>query len=312
MAFSHMPGAGDPMRQDSDEWDNAGESIQTDVWDEWDELGILPPSEQPDEWPEDRLRRARRFRKGRRHSALRTLLPASALVLVAAIILTASLAHWIPAWGNGHASTPPASQTATPAAPQTITLFAPDANNQTRQDTTGPLATSLPNGTQPAPTDYLPPDRPSAYELSLIAAIGTPGKVIVVSKYSQTIHVYQNGAFIAGSYAITGRPSLPTPSGVWHIFYKLAPATLYSPWPPGSPYWYPPTPVSYTMEFKDGGFLIHDAPWHHVWGPGMNGWHYDPVAKEWQWGSHGCVNAPTPFVKWLYAWSPLGTTVIVY
>ncbi len=291
--------------QPGDDWMDASDSGEPHAWDEWDEHGILPLGGVPADWPEDRLRRAQR-------SARRRLLSFGAVMLVVVVVLAASLGRVIPDWGIGNTSGASRHLRSQPAAPVTITLFSPDNVHQAQHDPNAPLSTALPSGTQPPPRDYLPPDKPSAYEISLITAIGTPEKVIVVSTYSQTIHVYFNGAFIAGSYAITGRPGLPTPTGVWHIFYKLAPATLYSPWPPGSPYWYPPTQVQYTMEFKDGGFLIHDAPWHHVWGPGMNDWHYDPIAQEWQWGSHGCVNAPTPFVGWLYNWSPLGTTVLVY
>jgi len=196
--------------------------------------------------------------------------------------------------------------------PPVITLFSPSGSTSAQNGNGGQVATPLPvTGTQP-PSQYLAPDKASPYGLSLIASVGTPEKTIVVSRFSQTIHVYENGQFIAGSYAITGRPELPTPIGVYQIFLKIAPAVLYSPWPLGSPYYYAPAPVNYTMEFRNGGFLIHDAPWHHIWGPGMNDWHYDPVAKEWQWGTHGCVTAPTPFIQWLYAWSPEGTTVIIY
>lgn len=200
----------------------------------------------------------------------------------------------------------------TRAAPPVITLFSPDGSPQSQGGTSAGSVAPLPLTATSAPSQYLAPDKASDYELSLIAASGAPAKAIVVSRFSQTIHVYQNGQFIAGSYAITGRPELPTPIGVYQIFLKIAPAVLYSPWPPGSPFYYPPAPVNYTMEFRAGGFLIHDAPWHHVWGPGMNGWHYDPGAQEWQWGTHGCVTAPTPFIQWLYNWSPDGTTVIIY
>lgn len=193
-----------------------------------------------------------------------------------------------------------------------ISLLSPQSGADVQRGVMAPLGSPLPGGVGPAPSRYLAPDKPSKYEISLIAAIGTPDKVIVVSKFSQTIHVYDHGRFIAGSYAITGRPQLPTPEGVWHIFLKTAPAVLYSPWPPGSEFYYPPAPVQFTMEFRDGGFLIHDASWHTTWGPGMNDWHYDAGAHEWEWGTHGCVTAPLPFIQWLYNWSPLGTTVIVY
>lgn len=230
-----------------------------------------------------------------------------AAVLVVAVAAAPALRGTRSARQSGRTYQAPA-----PAVPPVITLFTPDSLNRANEQGTTPLDAPLPAGLPKPPSRYLAPDEPSDYEVQLISAIGTPEKVIVVSRFSQTIHVYQHGAFIAGSLAITGRPQLPTPVGVFHIFDKLAPATLYSPWPPGSAFWYPPTPVNYTMEFRKGGFLLHDAPWHHVWGPGMNGWHYDPIAHEWQWGTHGCVSTPTPFMQWLYGWSPEGTTVIVY
>lgn len=232
--------------------------------------------------------------------------------LAALVVLTVVSGIWmvLPRFGIG-GSTRVVGETGQRVQP-VITLLSPNGSSVVQQGAAAPLGDPLPGGVGPAPSRYLAPDKPSKYELSLIAAIGTPDKVIVVSKFSQTIHVYDHGRFIAGSYAITGRPQLPTPDGVWHIFLKIAPAVLYSPWPPGSEFYYAPAPVQYTMEFRDGGFLIHDASWHTTWGPGMNDWHYDAGAHEWEWGTHGCVTAPLPFIQWLYNWSPLGTTVIVY
>jgi lipoprotein-anchoring transpeptidase ErfK/SrfK len=231
----------------------------------------------------------------------------SALVVIAlAVVLGGPRLN---AASRAPAVRPTAQATATP---QVITLLSPDANSEARRDNTAPLPQSLPAVPSATPTGNIAPGAPSAYELQLIAGLGTPHKVIVVSLRSQTMHAYADGTFLAGTYVITGRPQLPTPRGVYRVLNHIAPATLYSPWPPGSPFWYAPTPVNYTMEFRLGGFLIHDAPWHHVWGPGMNDWHYDPGAHEWQWGSHGCVSAPTPFVKWLYSWADDGTTVVIY
>ena len=231
-----------------------------------------------------------------------------ALVVLCAVVLAAA-GGAVYMVSSARAASQAAHRTPTP---QQITLLSPDANGDAHPDTSTPLNQELPTLQTSAPGGLLAPYAASDYELQLIASVGTPQKAIVVSLQSQTMHVYENGAFIAGPYVITGRPELPTPRGVYQILNHIAPATLYSPWPPGSAFYYPPTPVNYTMEFRLGGFLIHDAPWHHVWGPGMNAWHFDPVAKEWQWGSHGCVGAPTPFVKWLYSWADDGSTVIIY
>ena len=134
------------------------------------------------------------------------------------------------------------------------------------------------------------------------------GKVIVVSLSHQWLYAYQNGTEVFNAAVITGRPSLATPTGTYHVFAKYSPTTFYSPWPQGSPYWYAPTHINYALEWLAGGFFLHDSYWHTVYGPGMNGWHHDPV-YGWQWGSHGCVSMPLNAAAWLYNWAPIGTTV---
>ena len=134
------------------------------------------------------------------------------------------------------------------------------------------------------------------------------GKEIVVSLSHQWMWAYQNGKLVYNSAVMTGRPSLPTPTGTYHVFLKLHPTWFYSPWPQGSPYWYPPTYINYALEWRAGGFFLHDSWWHTVYGPCTNGWHYDPK-YGWQWGSHGCVAMPLSAAAWLYNWAPIGTTV---
>lgn len=134
------------------------------------------------------------------------------------------------------------------------------------------------------------------------------GKVIVVSLSRQWMDAYQDGVKVYSAAVMTGRPALPTPTGTYHVFAKLSPATFYSPWPYGSPYWYAPTRVSYALEWGAGGYFLHDSWWHSVYGPGTNDWHYDP-AYGWQWGTHGCVAMPLNAAAWLYQWAPIGTTV---
>lgn len=56
--------------------------------------------------------------------------------------------------------------------------------------------------------------------------------------------------------------------------------------------------------------FLHDSWWHTVYGPGTNGWHYDPK-YGWQWGTHGCVAMPFSAAQWLYNWAPIGTTVVI-
>ncbi len=134
------------------------------------------------------------------------------------------------------------------------------------------------------------------------------GKAIVVSLSKERLYAYQSGKQVFSTPVITGRSTLPTPTGTFHVFAKLNHTTFYSPWSKSSPYWYMPTSINYALEFLRGGYYLHDSWWHTVYGPGTSNWHYDP-AYGWQWGTHGCVAMPNPAAYWLYNWAPVGITV---
>jgi lipoprotein-anchoring transpeptidase ErfK/SrfK len=134
------------------------------------------------------------------------------------------------------------------------------------------------------------------------------GRVIVVSISQQWLIAYQGGRRVYSTAVLTGRPSLPTPLGTYHVFAKFSPATFRSPFPRNSPNWYPPTHINYALEWRAGGYFLHDSWWHTVYGAGTNGEHYDPT-YGWQEGSHGCVSMPISAAAWLYRWAPIGTTV---
>lgn len=106
----------------------------------------------------------------------------------------------------------------------------------------------------------------------------------------------------------TGQPALPTPTGVYSILNKLHDVVFYSPWPEGSPYYYPPEDVNYALYFLAGGYYIHDAPWREMFGPGSNFPHTNPDGTQ-ETGSHGCVNVTTSAGEWLYNWANIGATV---
>ena len=134
------------------------------------------------------------------------------------------------------------------------------------------------------------------------------GKVIVVSLSQQWLYAYKNGQQVFDTAVLTGQPALPTPLGIYHIFSKRSPVTFHSPFPRKSRFWYPPTHINYALEFRAGGYYLHDSWWHTVYGAGTDRKHYDPV-YGWQEGSHGCVSMPLSAAAWLYKWAPLGTTV---
>lgn len=230
------------------------------------------------------------------------------------------------------ASTSPVSQvTATPTYSQDI-IPSPTA-------TATPVATPTPAPTTPPPAPS-PTAKPSPTATPAPTTPPAPlasGRVILVSLARQRLYAYQDGALAFTFTVETGRPELPTPTGVYHVFLKecsdlrwtsnSAPtashnvncvehdgdgnrAMFVSPWPKGSPNWYAPTHINYAMEFKGGGFYLHDAWWHILFGPGANVPH-QLSDGTWETGSHGCVGMRIPDAERLYAWTAIGTPVYV-
>jgi lipoprotein-anchoring transpeptidase ErfK/SrfK len=130
------------------------------------------------------------------------------------------------------------------------------------------------------------------------------GHVITLNLTAQEMVFYEDGCVVRATPATTGRPELRTPTGHFAIFARYSPFVFHSPWPPGSPFWYPTSPVSFAMEFAQGGYFIHDAPWEpdSQLGPG---------SEDGMGASHGCVHIPLAVMSWLYSWAPNGTPVIV-
>lgn len=133
---------------------------------------------------------------------------------------------------------------------------------------------------------------------------GTTGKEIHLTLSVEEMVFYDNGCEVQATPITTGQLYLRTPTGTFHIFDKQTPYQFISPWPMGSPFYYYPSWVNWVMEFDQGGYYIHDAPWepNGDFGPGSDN---GPSA------SHGCVHTPTPVMQWAFSWTPMGTPVIV-
>src|SRR5205807_1308993 len=136
-----------------------------------------------------------------------------------------------------------------------------------------------------------------------------PEKALTISLKEQVIRAYSHGQQVFWSYVTTGRPGLETDPGNFKVYWKVSPWTMHSPWPKGSPYWYPDSKVKMVMWFN-GGAGIHDAYWRSYYGPGSAYPHYDPSRADN--GTHGCVNVPFGNMVWLWNWTPTGTPVTVY
>jgi lipoprotein-anchoring transpeptidase ErfK/SrfK len=128
-------------------------------------------------------------------------------------------------------------------------------------------------------------------------------RAVVVRLGSQTLTAYLNGRAVLTTPVTTGRPALPTPIGSFHVESKNSPYVFHSPWAPGSAYWYPPTPVTWAMQFYGGDFL-HDDPAEPTGDFGSD-------SENGYFASHGCVHVPHSAMAYLYDWLPLGAAVIV-
>ena len=136
-----------------------------------------------------------------------------------------------------------------------------------------------------------------------------PAKALTISLKEQVVRAWDHGKVVFTTLATTGRPGLETDPGSFKVYAKNSPWTMHSPWPKGSPYWYPDSKVKMVMWFN-GGDGIHDAYWRAYYGPGTEYAHYDPFGENT--GTHGCVNVPYSAEVWLWNWTPIGTPVIVY
>jgi len=163
---------------------------------------------------------------------------------------------------------------------------------------------------QPGP-DIIPSCDCQSSQVSLVNnSISGVGREILVNLTKQHLYAYQDGQVQFDFDISSGRPELPTPVGRWHVLYKATNITFYSPWPQGSEFYYYPTHINYALNFREGGFYLHDAWWRHSFGPGSNVYHQNPDGT-WETGSHGCVGMTIDNAAKLYNWTPVGTTVLV-
>jgi hypothetical protein len=149
--------------------------------------------------------------------------------------------------------------------------------------------------------------------------------VVVVSLREQKARLYQNGKLVVGAngkpYAFdvtTGSPDKPSPPGIHCALPPLKGPpggdVFKSPDPPGTPFYYLPTPVHFSFGYSLYGYYLHDSWWRDGTEMGYltNLPHYDPAAFNG--GSHGCINfhyANGDMAK-VYAFVSTGAPIIVY
>ena len=123
-------------------------------------------------------------------------------------------------------------------------------------------------------------------------------KRIIIDISEQTMYQYEGETAIGSTGVVTGRVgTYDTPRGNFSVQSKQRNIILNSPFT-GISYSYP---VTYWMQFANGGFGIHDAYTRSEFGGSIYTYN----------GSHGCVNTPFDFVQQLYNWAEIGTPVMV-
>jgi lipoprotein-anchoring transpeptidase ErfK/SrfK len=138
-------------------------------------------------------------------------------------------------------------------------------------------------------------------------------KVIVVSFIEEALRVYDHGKLVRSFLITAGRPELPPVPGLWSPMWRLTNTTFKAPYPPGSPYWYPDTPINYAIMYHTGGYFLHDSWWRNDYGPGTQFYHLDSSGNvSANYGTHGCVNMPPAQAQWVYDNTDYTTQILMY
>jgi len=153
-----------------------------------------------------------------------------------------------------------------------------------------------------------------ATDMQMISHYRLKGQIIVVSMVEQALRLYQDGKLVRAFYVTTGRFERPSLPGYWTVQDCKSPTVFKSTEPPGSPYWYPDTPIQYGILYHWGGYFIHDAWWRNDFGPGTQFPHNDSAGTDSfnGNGSHGCINMQKDEAGWLYAHTGWNTQILVY
>jgi hypothetical protein len=138
---------------------------------------------------------------------------------------------------------------------------------------------------------------------------GLPTRVVLVSFQDQHLWAYQSGQVAMETPVTTGIRGVTdygTDFGPMKVVRKAHPWKMQSPWPQGSPLWYPDTVVQWSTFFTNTGESIHDANWEpdSRLGPGSQ---YDSSTR-----SHGCIHVPLGDAQWMYNFADVGMLVVVY
>ncbi len=162
--------------------------------------------------------------------------------------------------------------------------------------------------------DKTPYDQPHKTDMDLINYYKlNSDQVIIVSFTEEALRLYDNGKLVKAFLITAGRPELPPVPGLWTPLWRLTNTVFKSPYPPGSPYWFPDTPINYAILYHQGGYYLHDSWWRNDYGPGTQFYHIDSSGNvSADYGTHGCVNLAESDAQWLYNNTSYDTKIVMY
>ncbi|MDR0960323.1 MAG: L,D-transpeptidase family protein [Propionibacteriaceae bacterium] len=115
-------------------------------------------------------------------------------------------------------------------------------------------------------------------------------KWIDINLSTYTLNAYEGTTHVYGPISVvTGASGTPTDPGTFYVWYKLPIQTMR-----GEGY---VTENVRWVSYYNGDEAVHGAWWRSSFGYAA---------------SHGCVNLPESYAKWIYDWAPLGTKVEVH
>jgi lipoprotein-anchoring transpeptidase ErfK/SrfK len=132
--------------------------------------------------------------------------------------------------------------------------------------------------------------------IELTSDHATTSKRILVDRSDQKLYAYDGDALFMEEPISTGLDLTPTPRGTFTVFRKTPSRYMQGPLQGISDDFYDLPGVPWNLYFTEAGGAIHGTYWHENFG------------RQW---SHGCVNLPPEKAQALYAWAPVGTTVVV-
>lgn len=124
----------------------------------------------------------------------------------------------------------------------------------------------------------------------------TTTKRIVVDRSDQKLYAYDGEEIVFWYPVSTGLSLTPTPRGQFVVYRKTPSRYMQGPLPGISNQYYDLPGVPWDLYFTKEGGTIHGAYWH------------DNFGTVW---SHGCVNLSQEAARAVYAWTPVGTPVLV-